>query len=336
MKLAVIGAGGFIGGRIVELCHQEGWAAVRAIARSTSSLKRFSDLDVDCRVADAFDQDSLTAVLEDCDIVLDAVGGGRREILHTVAPIYQAAEKAGVKRLIYLSSASVHGQNPEPGTDENSELNERQSIPYNRYKIKAERILLSLSRKGNVEVVILRPGIVYGPNSRWTREFLSAYDAGKAYLVDGGEGVFNGIHVDNLAYAVHLSMTGRDVDGQAFLLGDRETMTWADFYRAICEKTGRDFTTIRNVAYTKPRLSLTERCLSFLDCEIINICLDHMPEAIRRKVRGTLSEMLKDGKEKELEMALLQTCRYKFPYEKARRMLGYEPRISFEDGISES
>ena len=65
--------------------------------------------------------------------------------------------------MIYLSSASVHGQSPVPGTDETSPLQSRQPIPYNRSKIEAERRLSRARSSGAVELVILRPGIVYGP-----------------------------------------------------------------------------------------------------------------------------------------------------------------------------
>ena len=49
------------------------------------------------------------------------------------------SQDAGVRRLVYLSSASVHGQAPAPGTDEESLFETRQPIAYNMAKAWAER-----------------------------------------------------------------------------------------------------------------------------------------------------------------------------------------------------
>ena len=118
MNVAILGANGFIGGRAVEMLHLEGLAEVRPVVRSAASLARLSRFDLDCRLADAFDRSALRAAFAGCEIVVHAVAGDRNTILGTLSSTYQAAQEAGVRRLIYLSTASVHGQAPRPGTDE--------------------------------------------------------------------------------------------------------------------------------------------------------------------------------------------------------------------------
>lgn len=157
-RIAVVGASGFIGSRLVEMLHLESLAEIRPIVRRLSGLARSARFSVPGRVADAFDATALRNAFEGCEIVVHAVAGDRRTILGTLAPTYQAAQKARVQRLVYLSSASVHGQAPLPGTDESSPLNARQSVPYNNSKVGAERRLRRLRRGGDVELVILRPG----------------------------------------------------------------------------------------------------------------------------------------------------------------------------------
>ncbi|UXN75615.1 NAD-dependent epimerase/dehydratase family protein [Devosia sp. A8/3-2] len=134
---------------------------------------------------------------------------------------------------MYLSSASVHGQSPAPGTTEQSPLSERQPIAYNNAKVRAERLLMSLRQQGSVEVSILRPGIVYGPRSYWIGGFADELLAGDAYLVDGGAGLCNGIYVDNLIRAITLALKAPAADGQAYLVGDAETYSWADLLRPV-------------------------------------------------------------------------------------------------------
>src|SRR5438093_899750 len=105
LKLAILGANGFIGSRAVELFHLSGLAEVRPIVRSFNSLARLSRFDLDCRIADACDEAALRAAFEGCDAVLHSVAGDAATILGSLTPVYRAAQQAGVKRFIYLSSA---------------------------------------------------------------------------------------------------------------------------------------------------------------------------------------------------------------------------------------
>ena len=57
-----------------------------------------------------------------------------------------------MRRLVYVSSASVHGQAPVPGTNEDSPVKRRQPIAYNNAKAWAERRLLALRASGSVEL----------------------------------------------------------------------------------------------------------------------------------------------------------------------------------------
>ena len=167
MRLAVLGASGFIGARIVERLHLCRKAEVRPVVRNAARLAGPARFALDGRVADGFDRAALAAAMEGCEIAVHAIAGDRRTILRTAEAAYRAAQDAGVRRLIYLSSASVHGQAPAPGTDERSPLRRRQPIAYNRHNIDAESLLRRLRSSGSVELVILRPGIVHGPRSSW-------------------------------------------------------------------------------------------------------------------------------------------------------------------------
>src|SRR5436853_7812411 len=116
MKIALLGASGFIGSRIVELFHLEGWCEVKAVVRQFSSLARLARFDLAWQLADATSLQQLTAAFEGCEAVIHAIGGDAQVILETIAPVYRAAAAAKVRRIVYLSTASVHGQAPLPGT----------------------------------------------------------------------------------------------------------------------------------------------------------------------------------------------------------------------------
>lgn len=348
LKVAILGANGFIGSRIVEMFHLGGLAEVRPIVRTMSSLARLSRFDLDCRVADAFDQSALRAAFEGCDVVVHAIAGDRKTIVESLASTYQTAQEAGVRRLVYLSTASVHGQSPSPGTNENSPLDANQPIDYNNSKVQAEQQLRELRSKGSVELVMLRPGIVFGPRSFWISSFASDLLTGQAYMVDGGKGICNSIYVDNLVHAIYLAMTASGVDGEAFLVGDDEEITWADFYRPITEALGFNLNQVPHVTYTPPIPTRKERLKALLASPPLQVLWSLFPYKLRKaalvafyKLRVSppprtspwafpkLQQQSPPQPVATLEMALLHQCQYKLPDTKARKMLGYQPIVSF-------
>lgn len=350
LKVAILGANGFIGSRAVEMLHLGNIAAVRPIVRDFSNLARLSRFDLDCRIADGFDQAALYRAFQGCDVVVHAIAGDSRTILGTLAPIYAAAQQAGVRRLIYLSSASVHAQAPTPGTDENSLLNDRQPIAYNNTKVQAERKLRQLRNQGAVELVILRPGIVLGPRSYWLTSFVEALLQQRAYLVNGGQGICNSIYVDNLIHAIDLSMNAPGVDLQAFIVSDQEQVTWADVYRPVAAAFGIDLDLIPSIAYTPSSLTLEDRIESVLASKPSLAFLSLFPNRWRQAARAAMTVLLRPSVTDEwqmpqstkpapvatLEIALLQQCQYKLPSTKAEQLLGYSPIVPFTEGCHRS
>ncbi|MGL5080092.1 MAG: NAD-dependent epimerase/dehydratase family protein, partial [Microcoleaceae cyanobacterium] len=228
LKVGIIGASGLIGSRVTEVFALDKIAEVQPIVRDTSSLSHLLNLNLKSSVADALDSAALQKALTGCDLVIHCVAGSPWFIQQSAVAAYKAAENAKVQRFVYLSTASVHGQAPKPNTDETSSVGDRQFLAYNNAKVRAERELLRLRTQGSTEIVILRPGIVVGPGSSWVVGFANSLRLGTAYLVNSGKGICNSIYIDNLVHAVHLAMIAPNADRQAFLVGDAETVTWAD------------------------------------------------------------------------------------------------------------
>jgi 2-alkyl-3-oxoalkanoate reductase len=350
LAIGVLGASGFVGSRVVEKFHLDGVVRVIPIVRNYAGLARPSRFALDARIADTLDQEALTGVFAGCDIVVNAVLGPSHQIIAQPPVLYRAAEAAGVKRLVHISTASVHGQDPEPGTDETTPLRDDQRVPYNNAKVRAERQLSELRQRGRVELVVLRPGIVFGPRDIWVSEIVRRLLAGTAYLVDGGHGVCNTIYVDNLVHAIELSLTAK-VDGEAFLIGDEETITWAGLYRCVAQALP---------GCPAPRI-LNDPPLLFETSPFLHRLRSYAPwrEAMRRlpdKLKERAHEQI--GRMRDVvaaarphrhglewvmpasgdapvpfETASLHRCRYKFPFGKAQRLLGYAPVVSLEEGL---
>ncbi len=342
MRVAVLGASGFIGNRTVEMLHLGGRTEVRPIVRRVAGMALASRFALDCRLADACDGEALTRAFEGCDVVVHAVAGDAQVILDTLAPTFHAARQASVRRIVYLSTASVHGQAPAPGADEQSPLRDDQVIEYNNAKVRAERRLAELHRDGGVELVILRPGIVVGPRSSWIGRFADALLAGEACLVDRGRGVCNSVYVDNLVHAIDLASTAA-VDGEVFLVADEDQVTWADVYRPVAEALGfalddlpeaivPDFSEAPRTRVDALRRSPAVRMLSRVLPRPVRAALAAAlgaPHAIPADDRWTLPARRPPTVTRE--MALLYRCAYKLPFAKATRLLGYRPIVSFAE-----
>ena len=242
VAFAVLGARGFIGARTVDQLRGRAHS-VRAVARDLDGLEH----DPDARVADALDVPALASAFEGCDVVVNAVYTNSENAGRAMQATYAASQAAGVRRIVHVSTASVHGQAPAPSTDERSPLRLWQEFAYNNAKVRAERALRRARAGGTVEIVMLRPGIVFGPRSRWIAEFADALLRGGASLIDRGRGVCNSIYVDNLVHAIDLAARATGVDGEAFLVGDAERVTWADLYGPIASALGYELSSVPSV-----------------------------------------------------------------------------------------
>jgi nucleoside-diphosphate-sugar epimerase len=346
ITVGIVGASGFIGKRTVEMFSQDGFE-VRPIVRTEASLSRLPHLNFDCRIANAFDRPALQKAFSGCDVIVHSVLGSAGLIRGSVVPAYQAAQAAGVRRLIYLSTMCVHGQAPPPGTDESTSLTTTHEFPYNNAKIYAERKLLQLRSKGSVEVVIFRPGIVFGPNSRWVVNLADELLEGTAYLIQGGTGICNTTYVDNLVHAMKLAMTVTEADRQAFFVGELEQITWAEFYKPVAEALGISMDQVPSVEVPKFRQSLKQRILSSIwSSEFIQKTLslidDDLKQTLKktrvRKKKASSTDSQVHGKAMSPtkptvspDMAALQQCQYKLPFQKAQQILHYEPIVSFPE-----
>ena len=236
MKVAVTGASGFVGNRVVEELLLRQSHQVVPVVHSYASLALPGRFNIPWQVADHFDSDALSRAFEGCECVVHAAFSS--PLVHMSRAVYQAADRAVVRRVVILSSASVYNQNVAPNTTEESPLPERPATSYNASKIAADKAVRALRAKGSTEVVFLMPSVVFGPRSQWVAGVADQFLEGTGYLINDGVGICNTIYIDNLVEAVRLCLSAPGVDGEAFFVSDAEVVTWAEFYRPILAAFG--------------------------------------------------------------------------------------------------
>jgi 2-alkyl-3-oxoalkanoate reductase len=326
-QIAVIGAKGFIGGRTAKLFAERSDLTVVPVIRPGTQPSASIGPNVLPRAADALELDSLAAALQGCDAAVHCVAGNPWLILKSAEVALKAAQKAGVKRLVYLSTASVHGQAPAAGTHDDSPLSDRQFLAYNNAKVRAERLLMQLSEAAQTEVVRIRPGIVFGPGSMWTSGFANALLDGTAYWVNGGSGICNSVYIDNLVHGIYLGATAAGAGGQAFIIGDEETVTWRDFYLPLAQALDQPEAVIRDISLSHYQPSFKERLREGLKN---NDGLSGLVFLLKQRTGSKSIAIAAHQPPLNYELAQLYQCRYQLPHAKAAAQLGYRAPVSFE------
>lgn len=352
--VGILGANGFIGNRLVEWLYLNNHAIVRPVVRSYKSMVRSSRFELDVRLADATNKNSLQKEIEGCDVLFHCIVGDKNTILDSAKAAYTAASKAGVKRLVYLSTAVVHGLNPAKGITEESPFIMKKPFAgydYGINKAKAENLLEKLKQDGKVEVVILRPSIVFGPRSLyWSANIAENILCGKAYLINEGRGICNAVYVDNLVQAMWLSAIKDNVANQAFFVTDEVEITWKDFYLSITNELGIDPGLIHYLSefeiaeFSNNRQNVSsdfEKILKGIkQLNLVKNIAKIMPQGIvsvgKKLINKRLYSKVLDisgSPQLVIDQGMLQSqqCNYKLPIDKAKRILNYQPSICFKE-----
>jgi nucleoside-diphosphate-sugar epimerase len=154
------------------------------------------------------------------------------------ARLAEAAVRSGVRRLVLMSSALVHGQKSlgRPFTEEDIPAPE---TPYARSKLESETRLLAAASTG-MQWVILRPPMVYGPGARGNfGRLVRLVRAGVPLPLGAATAPRSFIGLDNLADAVVRCVEHPGAASGVFLLADAETTSTVDLVHLIAAALGR-------------------------------------------------------------------------------------------------
>lgn len=345
-RVGILGATGCIGTHLLENWYVNQKAELIPIVRSFSSLGKIARFALDWRLADCGDVHSLAQAMKGVDVLVHCASGDASTIRSLVKPVYQACEKAGVKRIVYLSSAAIFGQTLPSGTHDFSRIPKHHPNPYNAAKADAEREFFSLRSKGSTELVVLRPSIVYGPRSRWILEFVTRLLSGQAWWMDEGKGILNGIYLDNLLHAIERAVLSKG-EGQAFIVRDAHSYTWRQFYTPFVRALGFELEAIHNLPSAIP-IQPTSVFEQLQALPFAHALKAYIPTRLKRALKASLKAWDTPSAAPswslakapmppvDAEMAALFANRWTLPQDKAKELLAYEPIVSHEKAIQAS
>lgn len=245
-KILVTGATGFIGSRLCEMLSLEFRVPYRAMVRDFSRAARIARLDAELVAGDMLDAASLARAVEGCDAVVNLAHGDDESAQKQTTQLIDACTRAGVRRVVHISSMAVHG--PSPTLDVLTEATapiERWGEAYSDAKAAAEAVVVAAGKRGALETVVIRPTIVYGPYSFFVTPIVHDARGGKISLIDGGRGLCNAVYVDDVCEAIMAAIQRDDAVGEVFLINGDTRMTWGEFITTFAgmvegEKTVHD------------------------------------------------------------------------------------------------
>ena len=232
LRVLVLGAGGFIGRRVVAALAASGWACPVAAGRHAAHLPVRDGIET--LELDATDPVRLAGALGESGAVVSCVAGSAGNIVTAARVMFEAASRStNQPRIIHLSSLAVYGS-ARGVVDETTVLSGRRDA-YGEAKLQSERLAAGYPR-----AVILRPGIVYGPGSPlWSdliARLLTARRLGD--LGAAAQGICNLVHVDDVAAAVVRALRAPETDAQIFNLAIPRPPTWNEYFRCYAEALG--------------------------------------------------------------------------------------------------
>ena len=118
--IAIIGAGSFVGARLVERAELLGDMPIVPIVRSPRSQGRLARFGTPLVLGDAGDRASLVPLLKGCGMVVNLTLGDDRRILGDVQAMHAACQEAQVPLFVHMSSAEVFGRAQDPTLSDDS------------------------------------------------------------------------------------------------------------------------------------------------------------------------------------------------------------------------
>jgi nucleoside-diphosphate-sugar epimerase len=347
MKIAIIGANGFIGTRVVEQLHLGSEHTAVPIVRRPGALARASRFELEWKIADALDAAQLKTALQGCEAVVHAAANRGRETTRMPAALCAAAAATGIRRIVWLSCASVHGLVPEPGTNEHSPL-PTHAQPELNWRAAAEHAFFQQCQRHGLSGIALRPGLVYGPRSPWFATLARELREGRAWWFGDGRGIFNGIYVDNLVSAIFSALAAPAVAaGRPYLVGDEETITWREFYLATAALVGGSPRRIASITELPVEPEKTRARLRRLaDSPGVRAVAPVMPKEMKRLAKFILTNtptpfdgwapVVPPAPAITTELALQQQCRWRFPHKRAAKALGFQSPVALTEALKRS
>jgi nucleoside-diphosphate-sugar epimerase len=319
MRVFITGGSGFVGTATIERLRGDGHDVV-ALVRSDASAERVRQLGAEPLRGDLEElvtgTSSWTAELQRCDAVVHAAayvefwGPDRlfeKRNLHPTVALHAAAVRAGVHRFILLSASSISsGSQRAPVVNEQTD-DGRPNVAYSRVKQATEKALLAVP-SNDTELIILRPPFVWGAGMNALDNMVQSVKAGQWAWIDHGDRTLDFLNVENLAQAISLALE-HGTPGHTYYVTDDHPRTVREFIGGLIETQG---------------VTPSERSVPRPVATLLATTMEGVSKLARRPTAPALTRWI----------VCVMARNRSYDITAAKRDLGYEPSVTFEQGLT--
>ena len=226
----------------------------------------------------------------------------RRMNVVGTANLARQAAASGVKRFIFLSSAKVNGECSKAGQPFTADDAPAPQDPYGVSKNEAEQLLRQIAAETGMQVVIIRPPLVYGPGVKANFEYMMRCLARRVPLPLAGmtQNRRSLVALDNLVDLIVTCLNHPAAANQTFLVSDGEDLSTSDLLRRLGSAMGQPahlfhvpHSVLKICAQILNKPSMYQRLCTSLQLDIAKTCqmLDWTPpisvdEGLQRAAKG--------------------------------------------------
>ncbi|WP_343669747.1 SDR family oxidoreductase [Paraburkholderia heleia] len=250
-SFVITGANGFVGRAVCRLALAAGHTVTAVVRRQGESEPRVREWVHDAPDFVGLDEAWSTDLQADCVIHLAA----RVHVMDEVSfdpdaafdetnvtgtlRVAEAAHRHGVRRIVFASSIKAIAES-DAGSPLTESVAPHPQDAYGRSKLRAERELAQLGASTGLEVVIVRPPLVYGPGVRANfLRMMNAVSRGIPLPLGGVRARRSLVYVDNLADALLLCAIDARAAGECFHVADDDAPSVAALLRMVGDALGK-------------------------------------------------------------------------------------------------
>lgn len=314
MKVLVTGANGFTGSYLTKHLLNKGYE-VRVLVRKSSNMSAIEGLPIEYTYANLADDTPIDdSVMAGIDIVYHIAALYRAENVPQQAfwdinvggtkKLLEAAKRANVKRFVHCSTVGVQGEISNPPATEEAPY--KPGDYYQESKRDGEILALNFFKEEGLPGTVVRPVGIYGPgDTRFLKLFKYIYN-GKFRMFGSGEVLYHLTFVEDLVAGIALAGEKEEALGEIITIGGNGYVTLNELVEKI--------STIFDKKVSNLRFPVWPLWFAGLLCEILCKPLGISPPIYRRRVDFFLKDRA-------------------FDISKAKKLLGYEPQVTLEEGL---
>ncbi len=311
-KTLVTGATGFTGGALAERLVRDG-EPVRAFVRSPQRAEPLRKLGIECRVVDIKSPQEVLDNFEGIDRVYHIAAAFRTEHsdrdefrlvnVEATRHLLDAAKRHNVEQFLHCSTVGVQGQIDDPPAAEDYRVGPGDH--YQETKLEGERLALSYFRDG-LPGSVVRPVGIYGPGDRRFLKLFRPIARGMFVMIGNGRTLYHLTYIDDLVEGIVLAARRPEGRGEVFTIAGERYTTIGELVGMIADAVGRRRPWLRIPFYPVYAASVV--------CDRVCRPLGLEPPIYPRRVEFFYKDRA-------------------FSIDKARRLLGYRPRVDLPEGL---